>query len=157
MSAVFLSASVPVAGRRKFRGPTDPRAIQFAVRELFVAVIKRQRIVLGGHPAITQMVWAICKDLNVDYAKSVVLYQSRFFQELFPEENKHFEHLVLVDAVPGDRDASLARLREEMLSREDLKAAVFIGGMEGVEAEYALFKRVHPNVSRYDGHLDYPA
>ena len=155
MSAVFLSASVPVAGRQQFRGPADPRAIEFAVRQLFVAVIKRQRIVLGGHPAITQMVWAICQDLDVNHAKSVVLYQSRFFEQMFPEENKHFENLVLVDAVPGDREASLACLREEMLSREDLKAAVFIGGMEGVEAEYALFKRFHPNVSRYDGHMDY--
>ena len=35
-------------------------------------------------------------------------------------------------------------MREEMLSRQDLKAAVFIGGMEGVEAEHALFTRFHP-------------
>ena len=32
-----------------------------------------------------------------------------------------------------------------MLSREDLLAAVFIGGMEGVEIEYELFKKYHPN------------
>lgn len=36
-------------------------------------------------------------------------------------------------------------MREEMLSRRDLKAAVFIGGMEGVEGEYALFRRFHPD------------
>lgn len=34
-------------------------------------------------------------------------------------------------------------MREAMLSRHDLKAAVFIGGMEGVEAEYALFRQFH--------------
>ncbi|MBD2124752.1 hypothetical protein H6F68_28190 [Trichocoleus sp. FACHB-262] len=35
-------------------------------------------------------------------------------------------------------------VREAMLSRPDLKAAVFIGGMEGVEIEYEMFKRFHP-------------
>ena len=35
-------------------------------------------------------------------------------------------------------------MREQMLSREDLVAAVFIGGMEGVEAEHELFKPFHP-------------
>ena len=31
-----------------------------------------------------------------------------------------------------------------MLSREELCAAVFIGGMEGVKEEYGLFKELHP-------------
>jgi len=35
-------------------------------------------------------------------------------------------------------------MREEMLSRDDLVAAVFIGGMEGVEAEHELFRKFHP-------------
>ena len=156
MSAIFLSASVPVAGRRPYHATADRFSIQFAVRELVVRVIERARIVWGGHPSITPMIWSICKDLNIDYAKSVVLYQSRFFQEHFPEENKHFASVVLVDAVPGDREASLLRLREAMLSREDLTGAVFIGGMEGVTAEYTLFKRFHPNVTRVNGHLTYP-
>jgi len=85
----------------------------------------------------------------------VVLYQSRFFQPDFPEENKYFDNVVLVDAVPGDREASLLLLREAMVSREDLTGAAFIGGMEGVEAECALFERFHPNVTRFDGYLNY--
>ncbi len=32
-----------------------------------------------------------------------------------------------------------------MLSRDDLDAAVFIGGMEGVLAEYHLFTEFHPS------------
>jgi hypothetical protein len=156
MSAIFLSASVPLAGRRHDHERADPFAIQFAVRELVIAVIERQRIVWGGHPTITAMLSAICKDLNVNYAKSMVLYQSRFFREHFPEDNKHFADIVFVDAVPGDREASLLSLREAMLSRDDLAGAVFIGGMEGVASEYTLFKRFHPNVTRYDGHLTYP-
>jgi hypothetical protein len=39
-------------------------------------------------------------------------------------------------------------MREEMLSRPDLRAAVFIGGMEGIEAEYELFGKFHPDRKR---------
>ena len=35
-------------------------------------------------------------------------------------------------------------MRQKMLSRQDLAAAVFIGGMDGIEAEYDLFVRFHP-------------
>jgi len=90
------------------------------------------------------MIWSICEDLGVDYSQSVVLYQSTFFAEIFPEENKHFQNVVFTDAVPNDRAASLLVMREQMLSREDLSAAVFIGGMDGVEAEHELFRRFHP-------------
>ena len=144
MSAIFLSASVPVVGRGTYHETANPFLIQSAVRELVVAVIREQQIVWGGHPAITPMIWTICRDLGIEYSKSVVLYQSRFFEDRFPEENAQFGNVVLVDAVPNDREASLLRMREEMLSRPDLRAAVFIGGMEGVEAEHAIFKRFHP-------------
>jgi hypothetical protein len=145
MSAIFLSASVPVAGRGNYHETADPFLIQCAVRELVMAVIRDQQIVWGGHPAITPMIWTVCQDLNVDYTSSVVLYQSRYFEDRFPDENKHFGNVVFVDAVPEDREASLLHMRQEMLSRKDLNAAVFIGGMEGVEAEYDLFKSFHPD------------
>nr|VFK52074.1 MAG: hypothetical protein BECKTUN1418D_GA0071000_101411 [Candidatus Kentron sp. TUN]VFK53896.1 MAG: hypothetical protein BECKTUN1418F_GA0071002_103118 [Candidatus Kentron sp. TUN]VFK55738.1 MAG: hypothetical protein BECKTUN1418E_GA0071001_103218 [Candidatus Kentron sp. TUN] len=144
MHAIFLSASVPIVGRGDYHETANPFLIQCAVRELVVAVIRDWKIVWGGHPAITPMMMAICQDLEIDYSNSVVLYQSRFFESRFPEENEHFGNLVPVDEVPGDREASLLRMREEMLSRQDLKAAVFIGGMAGVEAEYALFTQFHP-------------
>jgi hypothetical protein len=145
MTAIFLSASVPVPGRGNYYETADPFLIQCAVRELVMAVIQDRQIVWGGHPAITPMIWTICQDMGADYSKSVVLYQSKFFQDQFPEENKHFGNVVFIDAVPEDRDASLLKMREAMLSRADLNAAVFVGGMEGVEAEYNLFRKFHPD------------
>lgn len=145
MNEIFLSASVPLVGRGNYYETADPFLIQCAVRELVIAVIRDWRIIWGGHPAITPMIWTICQDLGIDYSNSVVLYQSRFFEDRFPEENNSFHNVVFVNAVPGDREASLLLMRETMLSRQGLKAAVFIGGMEGIEAEYALFKRFHPN------------
>jgi hypothetical protein len=132
-------------GRGNYYETADPFLIQCAVRELVIAVIRERRIVWGGHPAITPMIWTICQDLNVGYADHVVLYQSRLFEDQFPEENRHFGNVVFVDAVPGNREQSLLRMREAMLSRGDLEAAVFIGGMDGVEAEYALFRHFHPD------------
>lgn len=145
MGTIFLSASVPQEGRGDYFETADPFLIQCAVRELFISAIKENKIVWGGHPAITPMVLAICEDLGVDYSKTVILYQSMFFKDSFPDENKHFDNIVYVDAVQNDREASLSLMRREMLSREDLIAAVFIGGMEGVESEYELFKEFHPD------------
>jgi hypothetical protein len=145
MAEIFLSASVPIIGRGHYYETANPFLIQTAVRELVIAVIRNHRIVWGGHPAITPMIWTICRDLGRDYSRSVVLYQSRFFREMFPEENVHFRNVVYVDAVDNDREASLLRMREAMLSRPELRAAVFIGGMEGVEAEHQIFRRFHPN------------
>lgn len=144
MSTIFLSASVPVAGRGNYYETANPFLIQFAVRELVKAVIRKTTIVWGGHPAITPMIWAICQDLGVNYAQAVILYQSRFFEAQFPPENANFANIILVDAVAKDREQSLLYLRETMLSRHDFKAAVFIGGMEGVEIEYQMFVNFHP-------------
>jgi hypothetical protein len=145
MNAIFLSASVPVVGRGSYFQTADPFLIQLAVRELMTLALGRRRIIWGGHPAITPMVWAVCEDLGVNYADAVVLYQSRFFQELFPEENKHFANVQFVDEVEGDKEASLFTMRRAMLSRPDLEAAVFIGGMEGILAEHTLFQELHPS------------
>lgn len=145
MDAIFLSASIPVVGRGSYYETADPFLIQCAVRELVIAIVRRQKIVWGGHPAITPMIWSICEDLGVDYACSVILYQSRFFEGRYPEENQRFDNVVYTDAVLGDLAASLLVMREKMLSRDDLVGAVFIGGMDGVEVEYGIFKRFHPN------------
>jgi len=145
MSEIFLSASVPIVGRGNYHETANPFLIQCAVREFVMAVIRSHKIVWGGHPAITPMIWTICQDLNIDYSSSVILYQSRFFEDRFPEENQHFGNVVFIDAVPEDREASLLLMREAMFSRQDLEAAVFIGGMDGVEAEYDLFRHFHPD------------
>jgi hypothetical protein len=144
VGAIFLSASVPVAGRGNYYESADPFLIQSAVREFVTAALGRRLIVWGGHPAITPMVWAVCDDLGVSFAKAVVLYQSTFYAEVFPEENKRFGNVQYIKSVSNDREASLLSLRRAMLSRDDLEAAVFIGGMEGILAEYAIFSELHP-------------
>ncbi|HEL4267581.1 TPA: hypothetical protein UM524_002348 [Stenotrophomonas maltophilia] len=144
MSAIFLSASVPLIERAAYHETANPFLIQCAVRELFISVIREHKIIWGGHPAITPMVWSICEDLGINYSDSVTLYQSRFFEEWFPEENLHFRNVIYTDSICNDKEKSLLLMRRTMLSRDDFVAAVFIGGMEGVEEEHNLFKELHP-------------
>lgn len=146
MGQIFLSASIPVEGRGNFYDSADPFLIQFAVRELMTVCLGRRRIVWGGHPAITPMVWAVCESLGVGYATAVRLYQSRFFEEWFPEENRHFRNVRYTPAVRGDRQASLERMRRRMLA-EPFDAAVFIGGMDGIFDEHRIFQELHPDAT----------
>lgn len=140
---IFLSASVPHRESGEFFDTADPFLIQLAVRELIVAVISSHNIVWGGHPAITPMISEICKDLRTDAREKVTLYQSRHFEGKFPAENENFANIVFTEDINGDRDRSLAYMREEMLSRDSLVAAVFIGGMKGIIDEYEMFYSKH--------------
>ncbi len=47
---------------------------------------------------ITLFVWKM--GLSVILANSVVLYQSKLFSALFPEENRRFGNVIYVDAIP---------------------------------------------------------
>ena len=144
MSAIFLSASIPVAGRGTYYEDADPFLIQFAVRELLVVALGRRPIVWGGHPAITPMVWSVCEDLGVQYSQSVLLFQSKLFQVDFPQENERFANVRYVDAVQNDQERSLLYMRKSMMEG-DFEAGVFIGGMNGVEEECELFMKLHPH------------
>lgn len=144
MGRIFLSASVPVKGRGDFFESANPFLIQFAVRELLTVCLGRRKIVWGGHPAITPMVWAVCESLGVQYSTAVKLYQSRLFQDVFPEENLRFQNVNYVPAVGKNREESLKRMRLAML-RGKFEAGVFIGGMEGIFDEYKMFRELHPN------------
>ncbi len=143
MGAIFLSASVPRPDRGTFHEDANPFLIQFAVRELVTLILGRRRLVWGGHPAITPMVWSVCTDIGVDYSNAVRLYQSLFFEDVFPTENAEFKNVFFTPAIDEDRNASLAEMRTQMLSN-DFEAGVFIGGMEGVLEEYHLFHERHP-------------
>jgi len=145
-TAIFLSASVP---RRtsKYSKTSDPIAITLAVLGLTYVTLGRRLLVWGGHPAITPMIWAVAEDMGVDYGAWVHLYQSRLYEAEFPRENSRFRNVTLIDAVGKDRDLSLAEMRKRMIGDYQYQAGVFIGGMEGVEEEFDLFRKAHPNAT----------
>jgi SLOG cluster3 family len=148
---VFLSASVPLPTRNPAYFTTaDVLAIRDAVRALAIVVAEAEaELVFGGHPAITPMIRLQVMQAGAPrVGDRLVLFQSRFFTSAFPRDNASFERVELVDEVPNDRDASLLRMREAMLAGS-FDVGLFIGGMEGVEEEYGLFRHMHPEARAF--------
>jgi hypothetical protein len=144
--AIFLSASVPDPMRGpEFSKTADTVAITAAVASLLYVTLGRRLLVWGGHPAITPMVWVVAEEMGIDYGSWVTLYQSKFFEDEFPEDNLRFKNVIYTEAVGGDREASLRHMRERMFKEQVFDAAIFIGGMKGIFDEYDLFRALQPN------------
>lgn len=179
---IFLSASIPLPERdAKYYDTADIVAIRDAVIALTTVVLPHHRIVWGGHPSITPLIYYVMEktiknklEREIDgFAKKslkeqqeiifsktqgeisshVQLYQSRFFEKFFPEDNNKFSNVELTDIIESDRDKSLLHMRERMLGESEFSAAVFIGGMQGIdgdkekdiEGEYKMFVDRYPN------------
>jgi hypothetical protein len=145
MTAIFLSAGVPPAPDRRGYDTADPYLIREAVSAFIEVVLGRRLIVWGGQPAITPMIWAAAKALQVPFEQCVVLYRSAFFERFFLPDDEKFARVVTVPGIADDRVRSLTQLREAMLGAFKFEAAVFIGGSDGLFEELAVFRRRWPN------------
>ena len=147
LTPIFLSASVPDPERHpRYFEAADFVAIREAVRALAALVLPRARLVWGGHPAITPIIRAVAEAVDLDVQEHVVLYQSDFFREQFPEDNRAFARIEVTERL-ATRDESLRLMRDEMLGAYPFSTALFIGGMEGVEDEAELFLQRHPDAA----------
>lgn len=146
--SVFLSASFPDPRRDPhYYATADIAAIREAVIALASIILPNGPLIFGGHPAISPLVKIIADQLKA--TNRVVIYQSEHFRNVVPSESLAFPSIVWIAEVSGDRDQSLAKMREAMLGERPLRSGVFIGGMGGVEAEYALFRQRHPELPAY--------
>lgn len=142
---IFLSASVPLPERdQKYFKTADIVAIRDAIIALTTVVLPKYRIIWGGHPSITPLIYYVMKKLKLNIQEHVKLYQSLWFQHLFPKDNNRFENIVFT-AKLEDIPSSIYLMRERMLSENEYSAAVFIGGMKGIEDEYKMFSEKYPN------------
>jgi hypothetical protein len=170
MKNIFLSASIPLPDRHpKYYETADIIAIRDAVIALASSVITHHRIIWGGHPSITPLIYYVIermltnkleredwglqlnndekalvqKQLKEKIQDHVVVYQSLYFKDIFPPENDKFQNVVLTENM-GDVHSSIQLMRYKMFSESEFAAAVFIGGMDGIEVEYKMFKEYHP-------------
>ncbi len=170
MKNIFLAASIPLPERHpKYYETADIIAIRDAVIALASLVLTRHRIIWGGHPSITPLIYYVIERMLINKLKRddwelplnekekelinsqlkgkiqqhVLLYQSLFFKDDFPPENEMLQNVVLTDNV-GDIHSSIQHMRQRMFSENEYSAAVFIGGMDGIEVEYNMFKEYHP-------------
>jgi len=142
---IFLSAGVPDPKRGpEFAKTADTVAINAAVSALLYVTIGRRLLVWGGHPAITPMILVVAEDMGIDYGSWVKLYQSRYFEDDYPEDNLRFQNVIYTPAAK-DRRASLRLMRQQMFREQQFDAAVFVGGMRGILDEFNLFRKFQPN------------
>lgn len=144
--SIFLSASVPDPKRApEFADSSNSVAITSAVRALVHVTLGRRVLVWGGHPAITPMIKIVAEEMGVDYGKWVKLYQSKYFEDQFPEDNQAFKNIIYTENIENDLLKSLLHMRERMFEENTFKAAVFIGGMDGIIEELTLFQKHQPD------------
>lgn len=171
MKNVFLSASIPLPERHpKYYETADVIAIRDAVIALSTLMIPNFRIVWGGHPSITPLINFVLEqklissldrfdrwerlsedeknNLELRVRKNiqnhVVLYQSLFFKEKFIDDINKFENVRFTENT-GDIHSSIQYMRNKMFEDFNYSAAVFIGGMDGIEVEFNMFKEKHPD------------
>jgi SLOG cluster3 family len=145
LKTVFLSASIPLPHRDpRYFETVDTIAVRDSIRALVSAVVPVGRLIFGGHPAITPLIRLIIRAMNRATSEHIVVYQSRYFEKQLTPEIEEFGDVRFTEAVSNDREKSLALMRTRMISDHNFDAAIFIGGMEGVETEFDLFKEIHP-------------
>lgn len=141
---IFLSASIPLPERDpKYFETADIVAIRDAIIALTTVVLPKHRIIWGGHPSITPLIYYVMQKLRLNIQEHVKLYQSLWFEDWFPEDNNQFKNIVFTEKL-RDIPLSIQLMRERMLFDNEYSAAVFIGGMNGIEDEYKMFKERHP-------------
>lgn len=145
MKAIFLSASVPDPRRHpRYYTTADIISIRDSVRALATVVLPHATLFWGGHPAITPLIRAVAESVGILGVDRVRLFQSAWFRDTLPSDNAAFERYELTQKKVTLAE-SLAEMRERMFSASEFDAGIFIGGMEGVEVEFELFRSGHPN------------
>jgi hypothetical protein len=148
MKHFFLSGSIPDPRRDpRYMETADLTAIRESVSALATVVFKRGKIIFGGHPAISPLVLVVAQSLHAE--GRVRVYQSEYFRDLIPPESTAFPDLMWTPRVRDSLEASLQLMRERMIADGPFEAAFFIGGMEGVETEFELFRRQWPAIPTY--------
>lgn len=147
MRHFFLSASIPLESRPGgYHKTADVIAIRDAVRAIGVLVAAEGVLVFGGHPAITPLLATTIEALGASCRERIKLYQSSFYETAFIEDNKKFSNVIVVERKPSV-EASLMEMRVKMLTDHDFDAAFFVGGMNGVEAEFDLISELRPKAN----------
>lgn len=140
---IFLSASIPLPERDpKYFETADIVAIRDAIIALTTVVLPKHKLIWGGHPSITPLINYVMEKLGLNIQEHVKMYQSLWFKDKFPEDNNKFENIVFTESLK-DIPSSIQLMRERMLFENDYAAAVFIGGMNGIEDEYKMFIEKH--------------
>lgn len=139
---VFLSIGLPDPHRDpRYFTTADLTAIREAARALVTTVLPRASLVTTWHPALTPLLRLSASAVGA--ADRVRFYQSAFIAGPALAEQQASPDVVMVKPAKEDLEESVRKMRDAMMKSEAFAAGVFIGGMESVEQESALFARRH--------------
>lgn len=126
------------------------------------------RMVFGGHPSISPLVAMVATEFrlnkeieninrNKEQERPITIFQSRAFEKVIPKETTGlfalgYSNIVWTDAIDGEEfnpkiqgkpqcEKSLALMRRQMM-KGNIDALVCLGGMEGVEQEFDMFREL---------------
>lgn len=156
---VFLSGSIPDPAR--WEGAFNALEITDAVVSLARACLTRgYRIVTAAHPTLAPLLLYVAAEFPRSDQSRVLIYQSLLFEDVLPTATRRFEAAGVGEViwtaaaegerpVPGQWHESLRLMRKRMLKETKPAAATFIGGMSGIDDEFALFREIFPNRPTY--------
>lgn len=139
MSAIFLSAGIP--NDPDYANSADPMLIREAVVALVCVASLRGDLVFGGHPAISPLVEHAARSLGT--LNRIFIFQSDHYRAVVPTAALAFPNLRWTRD-GGTAAGSLTTMRTEMVAFRKYDAAVFIGGQNGLEEEFHLFRASNP-------------
>lgn len=158
-AAIFLSASIP--DPKRWNGEFDPLEITDAVVALGRAALSAgMHLVTAAHPTIAPLLLYVAAELPGEIDPEVSVYQSQLFEDVLPAATRRFE----IDGIatihwtpavegesisPDNRAKSLRLMRQQMLEETKPAAACFIGGMDGISEEFALFSELRSGAPTY--------
>lgn len=156
---VFLSASIPDPTR--WNGDFDALEITDAVVAVGRGLLSAgARLVSAAHPTIAPLLLYVAAELPEAAEPRVIIYQSDVFDNVLPEAIRRFEAQgvgTVIRTEPADEEPpdpaqapqSLDLMRRRMLTETEPRAAIFIGGMEGIPQELDLFGELCPGSPAY--------
>ncbi|MES9994272.1 MAG: hypothetical protein ABW098_20165 [Candidatus Thiodiazotropha sp.] len=167
--AILLSASVPYLRKDYDLSAQDKilnqiyvetaryDLIRAAIAELCRQVFQRDMtMIFGGHPAISPMVLSAAERFrsSPETGKRVIIFQSALYWDIIPQQTLklgHWRHGEILwtqikngTSEKETRDLSLSYMRSLMVRSPNIRAAICIGGMDGVEEEAQLFLDSQP-------------
>ncbi|MBP8114661.1 MAG: hypothetical protein KAY50_04835 [Chitinophagaceae bacterium] len=133
------------------------------------------KIIFGGHPSISPLVAMVATEFRINKEiensnrkekeeKPINIFQSKAHEMVIPHDTTRlfdlgYSDIIWTDAIDGEEfnpkivtttqcEKSLDFMRRQMM-QGDIDALVCIGGMEGVEKEFELFRELHPHKPIY--------
>lgn len=156
-----------------------PRLEEAALRVAGAVFQAGGTVVFGGHPSISPLIGYLCAQYQLPEPAElvgswgereptgprVVLWQSEAFRDSWAEPSQRLAEMPGVTvrwtpAIDGERfdperrgtpqcPESLAHMRAAMIESAQPVAMVAIGGMEGIELEYGIFRTLRPEAPVY--------